>query len=124
MDAAEQPRSKKKKELLTQLAELMIEEQVEEGVFLGTPHFSIIELAAVNLGRELSREAQQRGAREVAAHCQQKVACPTCNSSCDVRIQHREVTSISGPIDLPETIADCPKCRRSFFPSASSHGIG
>lgn len=57
MDAAQQARSKKKKELLIQLAELMIEEQVEEGVFLNTPHYSIIELAAANLGRELSREA-------------------------------------------------------------------
>ena len=36
MDAAQQARSEKKKELLIQLAELMIEEQVEEGVFLNT----------------------------------------------------------------------------------------
>lgn len=124
MEAAQQTRSEKKQKLLLQLAELMIEQQVEEGVFLGTPHYSIIELAAVNLGRELSREAQQRGAREVAATCEQKADCPTCNSSCDVRIETRQVTSISGPIELPETIADCPKCRRSFFPSACRHGIG
>ena len=124
MDAAQQTRSEEKQKLLIRLAELMIEEQVEEGVFLGTPHYSIIEIAAANLGHELSREAQQRGAREVAANCKQKVDCPTCNSSCDVRIETRQVASISGPIDLPETIADCPKCRRSFFPSASRHGIG
>jgi hypothetical protein len=118
MDAVQQTRSEEKQELLMRLAELMIEEQVEEGVFLGTPHFSIIELAAANLGRELSREAQQRAAREIAANYEQQADCPTCNSSCDVRNEQRQVTSISGPIDLTETVADCPKCRRSFFPSA------
>lgn len=124
MDAAQQARSEEKQELLMRLAELMIEEQVEEGVFLGTPHFSIIELAAANLGRELSREAQSRAAREIAANFEQKADCPTCNWSCDVRSQGRQVTSISGPIDLTETVADCPKCRRSFFPSACGDGIG
>ncbi len=37
MDAAEQARQSKKQELLKQPAELMVEEQVEQGVFLGTP---------------------------------------------------------------------------------------
>lgn len=58
MDAAEQARQSKKQELLKQPAELMVEEQVEQGVFLGTPHYSVIERAAVNLGRQLSCEAQ------------------------------------------------------------------
>lgn len=49
MDAAQQARAKKKEELLRQLAELSIEEQVEQGVFLGTPHYSVIERAAVTL---------------------------------------------------------------------------
>ncbi len=124
MDAAQQARSKKKKELLIQLAELMIEEQVEEGVFLNTPHYSIIELAAANLGRELSREAQERAAREVAANCEQKANCPTCNSPCDVEVLERQVTSMTGPVELAETTAHCKKCRRSFFPSKGSDGTG
>jgi hypothetical protein len=124
MDAAQQARSEEKQKLLVRLAELMIEQQVEEGVFLGTPHYSIIELAAANLGRELSREAQQRAAREIAAGYEQKADCPTCHSSCDVRSERRQVTSVSGPIDLTETVADCPKCRRSFFPSTCGDGIG
>lgn len=122
MDAEKQARQSRKKELLLELAELMIEEQVEEGVFLGTPHYSIIELAAVNLGRELSREAQQRASREVAANCKNQAACPTCKTACEVRREKREVTSISGPVELTETVADCPKCRRSFFPSAGGAG--
>ena len=122
MDAARQARDRKKIDLLAQLAELMIEEQVEEGVFLNTPHYSVIELAAVNLGRELSREAQQRAAREVAANCEAQVACPTCQSPCDVESKVRQVTSITGPVELTETTAYCHKCRRSFFPSASCDG--
>lgn len=123
MDAEKQARQTRKKELLLELAELMIEEQVEEGVFLGTPHYSVIELAAVNLGRELSREAQQRASREVAANCKNQAACPICKMACEVRLEKREVTSISGPVELTETVADCPTCRRSFFPSAGGNGI-
>lgn len=123
MDAAQQTRQSRKKELLLELAELMIDEQVEQGVFLATPHYSVIELAAMNLGRELSREAQQRGAREIAAGCDAQAACPTCRTACDVRIETRNVTSLSGSVELAETVADCPKCRRSFFPSAGGDGI-
>jgi uncharacterized circularly permuted ATP-grasp superfamily protein len=119
MDAARRSREEKKKELLKQLAELVIEEQVEQGVFLGTPHFSIIERQAMTLGRELSRQAQERGAREVAARCGSLVSCPTCQTSCRVDTTTRPVTSVDGPMELTESIAHCHKCRRSFFPSAS-----
>ena len=123
MDAAQQARDSRKKKLLLELAELMVEEQVEEGLFLETPHYSVIELAAVNLGRELSQQAQQRAARELAARCDTQAACPTCRTACDVRIETRNVTSLSGPVELAETVADCPTCRRSFFPSAGGDGI-
>lgn len=122
MDAAQQARMAKKKELLSQLAEIMIEEQVEEGVFLGTPHYSVIELAARNLGRKLSREAQERGAREVAANCEAEATCPTCQTSCRVEVKGRQVKSIDGPVQLTESVANCRKCRRSFFPAANSDG--
>jgi hypothetical protein len=124
MDAAQQARLDRKKGLLTELAELMIEEQVAEGVFLGTPHYSVIERAAVHLGRELSCQAQERGAREVAANCSPEVPCPTCQTRCPVKVKTRDVTSTHGPVELPECVADCPKCRRSFFPSTRSHGAG
>lgn len=124
MDAAQQARARKKEELLRQLAELSIEEQVEQGVFLGTPHYSVIERAAVTLGRELSRQAQERAAREVAANYPPEVACPTCRSPCEIQTEKRQVTSIDGPVELTETVAYCHKCRRSFFPSAGRHGDG
>lgn len=123
MDAAKEAREQKKQQLLTQLAELMIEEQVEQGVFLGTPHYSIIERQAITLGRELSRKAQERGAREIAANASLEAACPTCQTNCPVHTQTRPVTSLDGPVDLTETTAYCDRCRRSFFPSADEDGV-
>ena len=122
MDAIQQAREDKKKQLLSQLAELMIEGQVEQGVFLETPHFSIIERQAITLGRQLSRRAQERGSREVAANCDSQVCCPTCQSICQVEPQTRQVTSLDGPVDLTEAVAHCRSCRRSFFPSTSRDG--
>jgi hypothetical protein len=124
MDAAREARERKKNELLNELAELMIEDQVEAGVFLETPHFSIIEAAAVNLGNQLSRQAQERAAGEIAANCSCTVPCPTCASECEVVPEKRPVSSTSGMLEMIEAMAYCRKCRRSFFPPASSNGNG
>lgn len=118
MDAAHGAREERKRELLRELAELHVEEQVEQGVFLETPHYSIIERAAMTLGRELSRQAQQRAARELAANCQMQAGCPTCETGCEVSTENRLITSMDGPVELTETVAYCQKCRRSFFPTA------
>ncbi len=123
MDADRATREEKKKDLLRQLAELSVEEQVEAGLFLGTPHYSIIERVAVNLGRDLSRQTQERAAREVLANCEQQAACPTCGTPCSVESQTRDVISIDGSVELSEAVARCEKCRRSFFPSASRSGV-
>ena len=124
MDAARQAREQKKTNLLRELAELMIEEQVEEGLFLSTPHYSVIERKAVLLGRELSRQAQERAAREVAAHSEPEEDCPTCGEPCRVETQCRQVSSLDGPVELTEAVAHCRRCRRSFFPSAGRAGAG
>jgi hypothetical protein len=124
MDAAQRVREARKTELLSELAELMIEEQVEQGVFLGTPHYSIIERAAMKLGRDLSRQAQERGSREVASNCEAEVACPTCQGACRVQTKKRKVTSTDGPVELTEAVAFCRRCKRSFFPSADCPGNG
>ena len=124
MDAARQAREERKEELLRELAEINVAEQVEEGVFLETPHFSIIERAAAHLGRQLSRQAQERAAREVAANCETQAACPGCQTLCDVETKNRFITSGDGPVEVSEAFARCQKCRRSFFPSAGSAGTG
>lgn len=124
MDAKKDALEQEKQTLLARLAEIAIEQQVQAGELLGTPHYSVIERMAVTLGRDLSRQAQERGAREVAANCEAEVPCPTCRLPCLVQTKKRTVTSIDGPVELTETVADCRKCRRSFFPSAGSHGDG
>ena len=124
MDADQNTREQEKQQLLTRLAELMVEDQREEGLFLGTPHYSVIERAAMHLGRQLSRQAQERGAREIAANCAMQVACPGCGSACRVGTKKRKVTSTDGPVELTEAVAFCRPCRRSFFPSAGRPGNG
>jgi len=122
MDATQGTRLDKKRELLKQLAELEIEEMVEQGVFLETPHYSIIERQAITLGRELSRQAQERASREVAASCDSHVVCPTCQTPCRTETKTRDVTSMDGLVKVTEVKAHCRKCRRSFFPSANCNG--
>lgn len=124
MDASKEARAERRKELLNELAELLVEEQVEEGLFLGTPHFSVIETAAVNLGNQLSRNAQERAAGEIAAGCNSTAPCPVCESACEVAAKKREVSSTSGVLKMVESVAYCRQCRRSFFPSASGDGNG
>lgn len=124
MDAARQLREEERERLLNRLAELMIEDQVEEGVFLGTPHFSVIEATAVNLGNRLSRKAQERAAGEIAANCGPTARCPTCGQEREVTPQKRKVASTSGVLELIEAAAYCHSCRRSFFPSARGDGNG
>lgn len=118
MDAAQSAREARKQKLLTELTEIMIEEQKEEGVFLETPHFSVIERAAITLGRQLSLQARERGAREVAAGCPPEVPCPTCQSACRSETKTRDVLSPDGEFPMTDATAYCHKCRRSFFPSA------
>ena len=124
MDADQQARAERKRQLLRELAELEVAEMANAGQFDKTPHFSAIERAASELGKELSRKAQERAAREVAAGSELQASCPTCEALCDVTTKRRTVNSIDGPVELTESVADCRRCRRSFFPSANSDGIG
>ena len=123
MDARKKWREQKRKELLRQLAELEIEELREEGVFDGTPHYSTLERAAHELGRRLSRCTQERAAEEVSERCPVRISCPGCGEICVVERQEREVRSLDGVVRVVEAVAYCGKCRRCFFPSASSVGV-
>jgi uncharacterized protein with PIN domain len=122
MDAASQARRQEKRKLLARLAELEVEEMAEQGVFLETPHYSIIERYAMTLGRKLSREAQERAAREVAANAPAEADCPACGATCRAQTKTRVAAGLDGPVELTETTARCDRCRRSFFPSARGDG--
>jgi hypothetical protein len=123
MDAGRQTREERKRELLRELAELQVEEMVEAGTFDQTPHFSVIERATSQLGKEVLRETRERAARELVSQCPLQVACPTCGAICETTTQRRTVSSMEGPIELTESVADCRRCRRSFFPSADGVGF-
>jgi hypothetical protein len=122
MDAENQTRQQRKRQLLQELVELHLEEMVEAGDFDQTPHFGTIERAASGLGGQLSREIQARAAREVAADCAPQAPCPTCGASWKVTTKRRTVKSLDGPVELTEAVAECRRCRRSFFPSADGAG--
>ena len=122
MDANRQARQERKRQLLRELAELRLEEMKEAGGFDETPHFGVIERAAAEFGKQLSRETLERASREVVARGQPQAPCPTCGAVCEVTPRCRTVTSIEGPIELTEAVADCRRCRRSFFPSADGDG--
>jgi hypothetical protein len=84
----------------------------------------VLEQAAHKLGQELSRLTQQRAAGEVAAAHRATSACLQCGQGCSVEMSKRRVQSLDGPVEVLEPVAFCPACRRSFFPSAGSAGLG
>lgn len=122
MDATSQARQRRKQQLLQELAELHLEEMVEAGDFDQTPHFGVIERAASEFGKQLSRETLERASREAVTGSQAQASCPTCGTLCDVTTKCRTVQGVDGPIALTEAVANCRPCRRSFFPSADGNG--
>ncbi len=110
-------------ELLREAAEVSVALDRADGTIEGVPHYTVIERRAHELGRQLSRSIQQRHLHEMAGHQVTQVTCPGCGKLCESRVAERSVTSIDGPLDLSEPRADCPRCRRAFFPLASGSGL-
>ncbi len=45
-----------------------------------------------------------------------ELPCPTCQKACPVHTRPREIVARGATIALQEPVADCPTCRRDFFP--------
>ena len=121
MDAKRDRLQQKLEDLLAEAATVAAElQQVDQGP--GTPHYDQIELPAHGLGQRFSRLVQVERARDVAASQAAEAACPDCGRKCPVKTETRKVHSMDGPLKLLETVADCRRCRRSFFPSAGRLG--
>src|SRR5262245_49838703 len=105
----------KLEKLLRESAEAAVELDRSNGTIQGVPHYSVIELRAHELGKQLSREIQQRHMGHVAAEPELRRPCPKCGKICEVTSMKRSVTSIDGAFDLPELKGSCPACRRDFF---------
>lgn len=121
MDAKQDRLQQKLEDLLQQASAVAAEIQTHQQGD-GTPHYDQIELPAHALGQRFSRLIQAQRAREVAAANLQDATCPSCKEKSPVRSSSRTVHSLDGPLELLETVADCRRCRRSFFPSAGSIG--
>jgi hypothetical protein len=118
MDAQGAALQQEKTRLLERLAEIEIEQQREAGVFKSVPHYTVLERAAHVLGQELSRLTQRRATSEVAAASKPTATCPGCGQACLVGTSKRTMTSLDGPVEVIESVAHCPACRRDFFPAA------
>lgn len=118
MDAVRDALTEEKFRLLQRLAEISVEEQRGRGTFDRTPHMTELEGESLALGRLLSCLSLARASAEVAAASEPLAACPTCGERHCVSTTKRTVRSMSGPIELMESVAHCPACRRDFFPSA------
>lgn len=109
--------------LLKEAAEVEVELSQVEGAIVGIPHYSVIESRAHQLGRQLSREVQQRQMGERSALESRRACCPGCGTSCELREHKRWLTSIDGPLEIQELKGRCPTCRRDFFPSSGGTGV-
>jgi len=110
--------------LLSEAAQVEVELSRAEGAIVGVPHYSVIESRAHELGRQLSRQVQQRQMAESAARAAPQARCPTCGTLCELKAKQRQITSIDGPLPIQELQGRCPSCRRDFFPSAGDVGTG
>jgi len=123
MDDRQSVLQKKLESLLKDVADVEVELSRVDGSIVGIPHYSVIESRAHYLGRQLSREIQQRQMGEAAASAAGQAKCPLCGTLCDLEESKRPMTSIDGEFPLQELTGHCPSCRRAFFPSASEIGL-
>lgn len=123
MDDRQAVLRKKLDGLFRDVAEVEVELSRAEGAIVGIPHYSVIEQRAHDLGRQLSREIQQRQMGETAARAVPRAKCPGCGTACQLKESKRSMTSIDGPFDLHELKGHCPSCRRDFFPSSGDIGV-
>ena len=109
--------------LLKKAAEVSVALDRLNGTIQGVPHYSVIELRAHELGRQLSREIQQRHMATVVDQQVGRARCPACGTESELKPAERQVGSIDGPLDIAELKGYCRKCRRLFFPPAGAAGL-
>lgn len=104
--------------LLQEAASVEVELSRADGSIRGVPHYSVIEGRAHELGKQLSREVQQRQMGELTADHLAPAKCPDCGRRCEAQSHARPLRSVDGPDRVSEVKCHCPGCRRDFFPSA------
>jgi hypothetical protein len=102
---------------LREAAEIEVELSRADGSIRGVPHYSVIEGRAHELGKQLSREVQQRQLSELVAGQAVTAKCPTCGGRCEARAGKRPLQSVDGTAEVADAQAYCAECRRFFFPA-------
>lgn len=109
--------------LLKETADVSVALDRLNGTIQGVPHYSVIELRAHELGRQLSRAIQQRHMAAVVNHQVGRARCPACGTEAELKPAERRAGSIDGPVDIAELKGYCRTCRRWFFPPAGTAGL-
>ena len=78
MDGGSLRLEKKLENLLREAAEVSVALDRANGTIQGVSHYSVIEGRAHELGRQLSRQIQQRQMAEIVAAQVPKASCPGC----------------------------------------------
>jgi uncharacterized protein with PIN domain len=123
MDETTEALREKLDQLVRETAAVSIALDRATGVIEGVPHYSRVEGRAHELGQQLSREIQRQQMARVAAQSESTAVCPACGMRCRSTRKKRKVLSIDGILELEEPIAQCPTCRRAFFPLPGEDGL-
>lgn len=110
---------KRSTELFQELVDALVEEGAETGQFdIDSMRYAQMEALGHGLGKELSRQVQQRLAERQGRRMPESFACPGCGRQCRAETKPKSLTSLDGEVELSETRCFCKRCRKSFFPSA------
>ena len=109
---------------LGQIARELGREVYPDGLSRDT-RFSELETVAGTLGDEIARqliETQVRGQAEDWSE-EELSKCPECGRpASQAPDQPRVLTTTRGDVTWKQRVANCPRCRRAFFPSEPSVG--
>ena len=111
---------KKLAKLLLETAEASVALDRLNGKIQGIPHYSVIELRAHEIGRQLSCRIQEQHLASIMSHQVRRMPCPKCGTETELIPVKRTVSSIDGKLDTPELEGYCRHCRRAFFPPPDS----
>ena len=83
MDGTTTGLKEKLDQLLLQAAEASVALDRAKGTIVGVPHYSVIELRAHELGRQLSRKVQELQMGALAGGQDAVAKCPECGTRCE-----------------------------------------
>lgn len=109
---------------LGHVAQELARELYPDGLPRGTK-FSELEAVAGALGDEMARQLIELNVREQADHWPEEELgeCPDCGGAArKASDEPRVLTTTRGSVAWNQRVANCPRCRRAFFPSDSSVG--